>query len=386
MNKHRNPYITPPRAYRGMTLIEVMIALTIGLILLAGTLTLFANNKRSYAEQDQMGRLQENARFALDMLTRDIRMAGYVGCSNDITQVNNTVNGQGNAANLIDMTNPVEGSEGGANWQPSSSTSFVASIISGDGITVRYLSPSNITIAENMPSVSAELKVTGVAGFFENEIAVLTDCQSADIFQITQVQNTGGDDKLQHNPGGANIPGNSTSSLSKSYDAGAQIMRFVARRYFIGDSDANSANADCDGDGVMDNADASPCPALFRTDLTQIDPATGNVSGNANGTGTSQAMVEGIESLEILYGVDSDGDREANSYVNAANVAGAGGWGNVVSVRFALLARTSGDFEQYGSVLNTNSYNLLSTVFASVGDRRRRRVFSTTVQVRNRSN
>jgi len=64
----------------GMTLIEIMIALLIGAFLLGGVLQIFINSKQTNRMQESLSRLQENGRFALDFLAKDIRIAGYWGC------------------------------------------------------------------------------------------------------------------------------------------------------------------------------------------------------------------------------------------------------------------------------------------------------------------
>ncbi|MCD2449273.1 PilW family protein [Methylicorpusculum oleiharenae] len=68
-----------------MTLIEIMIALLIGAFLLGGILQIFINTKQTYRMQEGLSRLQENGRFAMDFLARDIRMAGYWGCLSPIS-------------------------------------------------------------------------------------------------------------------------------------------------------------------------------------------------------------------------------------------------------------------------------------------------------------
>lgn len=69
---------------RGFSLTELLVAMVIGLILLGGLVTLMVNSKKNYSQQDYSARLQENARFAMDFLSYDIRMAGFYGCSNEI--------------------------------------------------------------------------------------------------------------------------------------------------------------------------------------------------------------------------------------------------------------------------------------------------------------
>jgi type IV pilus assembly protein PilW len=61
----------------GMTIIEILVALFIGLFLIGGLLQLFVNSKQSYRMQDNISRLQENGSFAMEFIARDLRMVGY---------------------------------------------------------------------------------------------------------------------------------------------------------------------------------------------------------------------------------------------------------------------------------------------------------------------
>jgi type IV pilus assembly protein PilW len=79
----------------GLSLIEIMIALLIGAFLLGGVLQIFIGSKQTSRMQGNLSRLQENGRFALDFIGRDIRMAGYWGCltrpSGDIAGGDSTI-------------------------------------------------------------------------------------------------------------------------------------------------------------------------------------------------------------------------------------------------------------------------------------------------------
>ena len=64
----------------GLSLIEIMISLLISAFLIGGVLQIFIGSKQTYRMQQSLSRLQENGRFAMDFLAKDIRMAGYWGC------------------------------------------------------------------------------------------------------------------------------------------------------------------------------------------------------------------------------------------------------------------------------------------------------------------
>ena len=327
--------------------------MVIGLLLLTGTASMFLSNKRIYKEMNEMGRLQENARFAVQLLIEDIRMAGYAGCADDISEIQNHVNGMTDDDQLMSFNNAVEGineadptTPANTPWKPSDSQDQVANMVAGtDAISIRYMAPAGISISSPMPNVSAELKVTTVGDLQIGDIIALSDCESADIMQLTNVQDASS--HLQHNAGGALTPGNSTQSLQKKYGAEAQVMRFVARRYFIGTGAAGG-------------------PSLFRVE----------------NLGAPLELIEGVENMEILYGEDTVGnDTIAETYVNAGAVSN---WDNVVSVRLSLLFQTVD--ENFSNAVNEQTYAMAEGTYDPVDDRRRRRVVTNTIQIRNRSN
>ncbi len=86
----------------GMTLIEIMIALLIGAFLLGGVLQIFINSKQTYRMQENLSRLQENGRFAMEFLARDIRMAGYWGCISPLPAVTEVTGANNNAVGSVD--------------------------------------------------------------------------------------------------------------------------------------------------------------------------------------------------------------------------------------------------------------------------------------------
>jgi type IV pilus assembly protein PilW len=343
---------------KGMSLIELLIAMLIGSLMMVGVVTLFSSNKRIYKEQNSMGRLQENARFAIEILIKDIRMAGYAGCADSISSVTNNLNNSTNDDNLYNFENAIEGSESKANWQPSNSNDQVASIAANtDAITIRYMQPSGITIDNPYsPPTSSSLFVNDGSTLSDGDIVAITDCSDADIFQITNDPSnnpTPPKDTVVHNAGAQPTgPGNAGGGISKTYGADAQFLVMVNRRYYI---------ADADGDGIS---------GLYRIENTET-------------VGTE--MIEGVERMEILYGEDTNLDTVADRYVDAATV-GATNWDNVVSVQIALLFMTVD--QDFTGDENTNTYTLLNSAAydPNPNDYRRRRIVSNTVQIRNRSN
>ena len=141
---------------RGLSLVELMVAITIGAILLGGAVTLFVNNRDTYKTTNELSRLQETARYALDMMVKDIRMAGYFGCADrlDTVAVNVPVATDGelwdfNLDPAATIVPPIEGMEAAASldgFQPSGYAVTIGNdgdngeIIAGtDAITIRYI-------------------------------------------------------------------------------------------------------------------------------------------------------------------------------------------------------------------------------------------------------
>ncbi|MES1264000.1 MAG: PilW family protein, partial [Peristeroidobacter soli] len=101
------------------------------------------------------------------------------------------------------------------------------------------------------------------------------------------------------------------------------------------------------------------------------------------GTGTSQALIEGVQALQISYGEDTDNDRVANFYRSAAAVVN---WNAVISVNISMLIRS----EEYGTNIDTKTYTMLTTAAGGktidpTDDRRQRMMFTTTAALRNRA-
>ncbi len=99
------------RRARGVTLIELMVALSIGSFLMIGAITVFMQSRTAFRVTESVSRLQENARFVLDAMEPDIRMASYFG----LTSRSNKILGRSTAQ----APNPAGinvGSDCGANW------------------------------------------------------------------------------------------------------------------------------------------------------------------------------------------------------------------------------------------------------------------------------
>jgi type IV pilus assembly protein PilW len=344
---------------RGLTLVELMIAMVIGLIVLAGVAQVFATTRSTYRWSDGLSRIQENGRFALEFLSRDTRMAGYVGCLSKTTPVANHLNTPNDYATDFVLGQHVSGhayagtAAAVTDWSPALPANYfvdgevvpdtdVLVIRRGDEGTHQVLPPY-------MPTPSAALQVETGTGLNVNDIVIVADCKTADLFQITGPTDPDLTGTVNHNIGAVSQgPGNATQNLSKTYSGDAELFKLITRVYYIGRRNNDPANP----------------PALFRKELRQ-------------GVLVSEELVDGIESMQLLYGEDTDNDGAPDLYRKADQVAS---WGTVKTVRIGLLARTP---ENVDPETDTRVYAVANTAVGPFNDKRQRRVFTTTLQLRN---
>ena len=86
---HSKDNTTRPRM-QGFSIVEMMVAMVIALILLAGIGQIFLSSKKSFTIQNTLGRQQENGRYASDVLSQDLRRTGYWGGNADVSAVTGT--------------------------------------------------------------------------------------------------------------------------------------------------------------------------------------------------------------------------------------------------------------------------------------------------------
>lgn len=350
---------------RGFSLVELMVAVTIGLVILAAVSGIFVTSKTTYNTQDNLARLQENARFAVYYLSDDIRRAGYAGCLESITTVKNHLVNE--LAFNFNAKVPIEGMDNNAagNWYPSNTVLTPANLRAGtDAITMRAALPSTLSITQYMPPTSAELNVTAMGNLAIGDIIMVSNCTSADIIQITQTQVASL--KIQHAPGGSGASGGNKTphELLVGYGPGpppAQLMVFTSRTYYV----QNRANTD-----------GTTTPVLVRQD---------------NG-GAVQEMIEGVENMQILYGIDTEAapDGTPNVYlrahevsplvINDVNGVPVNPWTRVRAIRIGLIVRTLGNNEQD---IDNSALTLLGENNGIPGDRNQRRIFTFSVNARN---
>jgi type IV pilus assembly protein PilW len=351
------------RRQRGLSLVEIMIGLVLGLFLSGVFIQVFLSGRQTYGLTDALARLQESGRFAVEMLARNTRMAGYLGCGSGSALVANTLDGAG-AWMFSDA--PIHGYEGGVDTLPDE---FAADVKANtDVVVVRRADVAKTYLVASHVPESATIHLTTNHDLKQGEILVISnaDCSQIGIFQMSNVNNNDTIAVVAHNTGNATSPGNCTKALqgdsdcvtdafvTAAYKDGSFLYRFGVEAYYISNTEP---------------------PTLSRRRLGRL---------GSNATTVAEELVEGIEDMQILYGEntnDSDGMRSADTYVSAAAVTD---WNNVVSVRLGLLVRTLEDNLRPNA--DADTYALAgSNITMDGSDKRIRRVFTSVIALRNRA-
>jgi len=327
-----------PRRQRGVTLVELMIALAIGLLVTVAMLKVYVDASRMYRFNEGLARVQENGRFALEFIRRDARVAGFWGCYSDAT-LTNGVSATSDAYINVGAGHITGTSDDGLNGS--------------DSITFRSATGSGALVTSGMSGTGDSVTVESVGALSTNTAVLISDCEDGDLFQVTGIAGTA----LAH-AAGANA--NVSPNLNKAYAAGARVYEAREATFCI-----------------APGADPAQ-PALRRL----VNPTPGQTCAS-NG----DELLEGIENMQILYGEDTDadadganGDGTANRYV----AFGASGLDidRIVSVRISLLARSLNN--NLTTAPSPYTFNGIAVTPAST-DKYLRKVFTTTITLRNKA-
>ncbi len=335
-----------PGPQQGLSLVELMVAMTIGLLLSVVTATVYSQSSRTYNIESNLSRLQEGGRTALDLIVRDLRMASYRGCNGAANAPSNVLNNAaGYAYNFGVGVQAFYG--GGSSWTPAPPADFpvpAGASQSSDVITIRRAETLGSYITAPYPTLSTDpLTLPAGNNVKTGDVLMVADCASAAIFQATSTPGAGGG-TLNHAVGGG-APGNASADLIRAYGSNSEVARMSTITYYTAPSQF----------GVG--------PSLWRV-----------VNTNA-----PEELVENVETLRVQYGVDTDTppDYSANSFVvpSAAVVLA-----NVISLRVSISVRT--DQDALATKAQTYYFNGAPVVAT---DLRLRRGFTATVNLRNRT-
>jgi len=295
---------------QGLSLTEMMVAIALGTMLTAILLNLFLQQKHHYRFQTALTRLQENSRFAKYLLDQDIRQAGYQGCLNiHETQPQQLIKNpdaltQFNAATIVQGYS----SQSNTQWAPSLPVMLQDQVQPNSDVLLIRKASNPVSQPLGLGPDQKTLQIQPTSHLQSGDIAIIADCEVADFFiaQLTTGQSPNQSHQLTINP-----IANHTDQFSKYYQTDANIMRYQQFFYYL----KNSGQV---------NSTGQPIVSLYRQDQT----------------GSTLELLAGVERLHISYGLDTNQDQSANTYLTAAEIQAQDSWADVVSIRLEWVMYT----------------------------------------------
>jgi len=345
-------HVIDPARQRGLSLVELMIAMTLGLLVIGAVAGVFLSSSRNFAQDERLSRMQENARYALDVLAQDLGMGGYWGPLVSGTNINTT---------------PRSCAEGSS--EPECQGISVESTLTLDADCARDGAPADtnwavdiedpIEVAPQVPdgSTAHNLYTCIDASGFEDgsDILVIKRVEGEELASTRDDGDADGELFIRTNGNEAMLFEYSTT-LDLSESSANRDWRYRSDIYYIQNNFMDA------GDGI---------PTLVRNklndDAVDSDP---------------EEVAQGIEYFHVLFGIDTDGDATANLFDPAP---GDDDLESVTAARIYVLARSLSEDPAYE---NDRVYRLgdVTIDYSANPDGFYRRVFTTTVTLRNQRN
>ncbi len=307
---------------RGLSLVEIMVALALGAVITLGIVQMFTANRATYQANMGQARLQENARFALEFMAQPLRSAGAAGCARSVA-IENQFGTEGNPGGRFDLGEAVVGhAASGGGWTPGLPGAVFTGISPEAGqdiVLVKYLHTEALDVLSSGLDSIATTVPAREALYDAGAPLLISDCERAWLFESDGAEEAGGQFVIEHALG-----------VDPGFGPEANVSRVLSDFYYI----APGAGTNNAGDTPL---------SLWR---------------HRPGQGHTE-LVEGVEQLSFQYGVDLDGNRTPNVYRDSITSAD-----NVVTVRIRLTANSVDVVTDAGAVLS--------------------REFSKTVGIRNR--
>ena len=389
-----------PRYSKGMSLIELMTAITIGLMILVGLTSVFVNSSTSSRELKNTAEQIENGRYAIELLTQDIRHAGYYGELSVVPTVPATAPDpcvaptSGVVSDTVNAALALPLQYVSAAAIPTACAAYLAANLqaNSDIVVVRRADTTRLPISCTT-SVTLKATPTTADPFPAGHIYLQTTPNVAEI-QIGAADGTV-IDSTKNASGAAYTPvtmvrrdlttaAGTTGGTCAPLVAGqfpevaAAIRKYRTHIYFVAPCSVPSDGSNppiCTGPS---DDQGRPIPTLKRLEM------------GAAGLFSIVSMVEGIQAIRVEYGVDSipttpdintgligDGVPDSNPYVNAPSVADMG---NTIAARIYVLARNTAPTNGY---IDDKTYTMGTFTTTATGDSYKRHVYGAETRIVN---
>ena len=302
------------RSMAGVSLVELMVGITLGLIVLAGLATVFANSSRSRTDIERASRQIENGRYAIEVLTDDIRLAGFYGEFNP-----NTL---GTYQTFVPTTPDTDVcSTDPAVWLNYMNIAFYGF---DNGASAPACLPGNLKPNTDVIVVRRVAGCEADVNGCPKAVVGLPYMQSSKCSSVNGKELKSSTITDYYRFGLYGTGGTTFDRTAKDCATQAGLRRYMEHIYYI----------------ATDNGQGAQVPTLTMLELDPNSPSGFDVT----------PMVEGIEQMNIEYGIDWDYDGQPNGYTadpnkyvptgcDATKCAPARNWENVVSARINILSR-----------------------------------------------
>lgn len=318
----------------GLSLIELMISITLGLVLIAGVIHVFLSSRVVFSTQQAMSRAQENGRLGMELISEDIRMAGFWGCANRGSEMANDL--------PVGFWNEyVSGNE------PNSIRGMTATDIAGlapapiadmPALVIRYASGNPLLLDaqndNNAVTVAGSVTNGCTDAVCENKPAVISNCVAGRVFIPTTIASAGANSvRIEH---AGDWDSSIIANVHDIFYAGAEIIPVNTIVFYLANNTAGR-------------------PSLYRYD---------SLSAKAI------EVIEGVERLNFQFGV-------ANDYITMASVTN---WLDVTGVHVEMLVQGG----EQNVLTDEHSYFFAGANVIPKDPKRLYQVFASTVAIRSR--
>lgn len=325
----------------GLSLVEILAAMAIAMFLMLGLAAVFSNSARTSSELNHSLQQIENGRFAVQTLSDQVALAGFYGRLPSMLAPPATLPDPCDFTTMADLRTATAFPVQGYNAPATSPLSCIP--------TANHLANTDILVVRR-----ADTSVTASGALVSAEIYIQAN---ADPSNSANPIIAAGDV--------TNFP-----LRDKDGTTTAPIRKYHVHIYFIAPCSIPAGGGSVCTGSSDDNG--NPIPTLKRLEL-RVDPSDSTLKM------TTISLVEGIENLQIDYGIDSDGNGvpDGNYLANPGAIAD---WSNVISVRLNLLAR---NLERSPGFTDTKTYDMGAAGTVAPGGNFKRHVYNTVVRLVN---